>query len=186
MAPRRRDLGSLSPRLLELSAKTTKVEPYPVTDKIVIRQTRKRRDDLHDAWSEIMSCQAKLQSLLKRANNTPEPEQPGDNATDEQVAAHEVAAAVWKSQMASMEAESAEINTAVSAATDRYNRAFFGDAHDDIMELSEDWAPEDFDAFKADVNEHFTQGVNPPPDGIDDDGQVVDEEEAGKAQSSST
>jgi len=186
MASRRRDLGALSPRLLELSAKTTPVEPYPVTDKIEIRQTRKRRDDLHDAYTEIVSCQQQLQGLVKQANALPRPEHPGDDATDEQLAAHDAELAAWQAQIDLMDKRADELAEQVTAAGERYNRAFFGDAYDDIMALTADWDPELFDAFKADVNAHFQQGVNPPPDGRDDDGNVVDEAEAVEAGKSQT
>ena len=185
MASRRRDLGELSPRLLELSAKTISIEPYVVTEKIVIRQTRKRREELHAAWLDIGRCQTKLTAMVKRAN-VPPPEPPGDDATPEQIATHDAALAEWNSAMEAIEAESTQVNSEVKDATERYERAFFGDAYDDIMELSQDWELDFWDAFKADVNDYFMKGVNPPPDGISENGEVIDLEEAGKAQSSST
>jgi hypothetical protein len=170
MAPRRRDLGELSPRLLELSAKTTPIEPYPVTDKIVILpQTKKRREDLHSAHNTIIGCQAKLNALLKRAEDF------GD-ANDE----------AGTEEMQALERTAADLSAEVESATQQYNRAFFGDAYDDIMALSEEWPAELWDDFVSDAQAHFMGGVNPPPDGTDETGAVVDEDEAGKALSSST
>lgn len=186
MASRRRDLGALSPRLLELSAKTIQVEPYPVTDKIVIRQTRQRRDELHGAYTEIVSCQQQLQILIRRANELPRPEHPGDDATDDQLAAHDAELGAWQAQIDLMEQRADELTGKVNAASELYNRAFFGDVYDDIMELSADWDPDLFDAFKADVNAHFQQGVNAPADGRDDDGAIVDTAEAVEAGKSPT
>ncbi|AHY26931.1 tail assembly chaperone [Mycobacterium phage Nairb] len=183
MTSRRRnlDLGQLSPRLLELSAKTNKVPPYQVTDKIEIRQTRHRRDELAESWTQIAMCQAQLRNILKEVS-TPAPEAPADDATDEQRAQYEAELAEWTAKMQELEARSAEVREQSDAATERYNRAFFGPDYDAIMELTADWDPEVFDAFVADVNAHFLAGVNPPPDGTNEDGQVVDADEAGKAQ----
>lgn len=182
MAPRRRDLGELSPRLLELSAKTSPVEPYTVTDKVTILPlTKKRRAQLHDAHNTIAACQAKLSALLKSAEQ-PKPEHPGEDATSEERDAYEAALAKWNQTLAAMEQQSNQIAADANSATEQYNRALFGDAHDDITALSDDWDAELWDAFIADVQSHFLSGVNPPPDGTDESGAVVDEEEAGKAQ----
>lgn len=186
MASRRRDLGSLSPRLLELSAKTIPVEPYPITDTIAIRQTRKRRDDLHDSYGDIANGQRQLQTLLKQAAALPQPEKPGEGSTEDQSAAFVVELAAWHAQLDLMNKQADEISDRVKSASERYNRAFFGDAYDEIMEISADWDTEFWDAFKADVNEHFSKGVNPPPDGTDGDGNVVDEAEAVEAGKSPT
>ncbi|AVJ50281.1 tail assembly chaperone [Mycobacterium phage Mendokysei] len=182
MTSRRRnlDLGQLSPRLLELSAKTNPVPPYQVTDKIQIRQTRHRRDELAESWTQMAMCQAKLRNILKEVS-TPAPEAPGEDATEEQRAQYEAELAAWTAKMQSLEVQSAEIREKSEAATERYNRAFFGSEYDAIMELTADWDAELFDAFVADVNAHFLQGVNPPPDGTDEAGEVVDADEAGKA-----
>lgn len=181
MASRRRDLGALSPRLLQLSAKTIPVEPYPVTDTISIKQTRKRRDDLHAAYNDIATSQSRIQELARRAGELPAPKHPGDKPTDEQVAAYADELGAWQAQVDIMGQSADEHAQVLKAASERYNRAFFGDAYDAIMELSEDWDPDFYEAFKTDVSEHFLKGVNPPPDGTDDDGNVVDVAESVEA-----
>lgn len=185
MTSRRRDLGELSPRLLQLSAKTNPVEPYPVTDKIEIRQTRKRRDDVHETYNEIVSCQQKLTEMVRRANALPRPELP-DDPTADQAAAHDDELAAWQAQIDAMDKAADELTSRANAAGERYNRAFFGDAHDDIMALTEDWDPALFDEFKADVNAHFQQNVNAPADGRNDAGELVDAAEAVEAGKSPT
>lgn len=186
MTSRRRDLGELSPRLLDLSAKTTPVEPYQVTNTIVIRQTRKRRDDLHAAYNDIAAGERQIRAVLKQAAGMPQPEAPGADATVEQADAYGAELDAWHAQIDVLNQRADEIGAKVAEAGERYNRAFFGDQHDAIMELTADWDPEFWDAFKADVNDHFQRGVNTPPDGTDDDGNVVDAAEAVEAGKSST
>lgn len=181
MTSRRRDLGALSPRLLELSAKTTHVAPYPITDKLEIKQTRQRRDDLHASYTEIINCQQKLEALIRRVAAASVPELPADDADDDAIAAYDAELAAWTAQRELMERQADELKERLTTASDRYSRAFFGDVYDDVMELSADWPPEVWEAFKTDVNEHFQQGVNPPPDGTNDAGDIVDEAEAVEA-----
>lgn len=125
MASRRRDYGSLSPRLQELSAKTTPIEPYPVTDTISIEAPgKKRRADLNDAYATIQACIAKTNALFRRHDPQPIPpvapevpevdELPAD-ATDEQRAEHEAQAA---EKIADYEARVAEHTKLVEAYTE--------------------------------------------------------------------
>jgi hypothetical protein len=186
MASRRRDLGELSPRLLQLSTKTIAVEPYPVTDKLVIRQTRTRRDELHESYTAIETGRRRLQELQRKAAELPEPEQPKADAGEAAEAEYVAALGVWRAQVDHMNEVAETIVEKMNVDANRYERAFFGDAYDEIMELSADWDADFFDAFKADVNEHFLQGVNPPPDGRDDSGAIVDAAEAVEAGKSPT
>jgi hypothetical protein len=188
MASRRRDIGALSPRLLDLSAKTVPQEPYPVSadGSVVIRQTRKRRDDLHDAYTELVTCQERLTALIKRAGAMTAPETPGGDATAEQTAAHAEAVAEYTQQIDRMNSEADTYTARLTAAADKYNRALFGEAYDTIMELTAQEPPEFFEAIKADIQDYFTQNVHPPPDGHDTNGAVVDMDEAVEAGKSPT
>lgn len=196
MASRRRDYGSLSPRLQELSAKTTPVEPYQVTDEISIEHPgRKRRDELNESYAQITTCNARSAALLSSLNDAPRPPNtPADDATDEQVAEFErlnaefdALMATWVERMNKFDEKSEQLAADSAAASKRYQQALFGPAYDDIMALSENWDPQLWDDFVADVNAWCGRGVNPPPDGTCRTcGQVVDAEEAGKAPSSST
>lgn len=181
MAPRRRDFGELSPRLLKLSVETNKREPYSVTDKLVVHPpTKARAEALREAHQSISRNGALLQIALRRATEE-RPEPPEADANDDAVAEWQAAVAEWEQSTAAAEAQLSELSDAVEAATEQYNRAFFGDAYDDVQAASADWEPELWQAFVDDIREHFLGAVNPPPDGTDDNGQIVDAEEAGKA-----
>lgn len=222
MASRRRDYGSLSPRLQELSAKTTPIEPYPVTDTISIEAPgKKRRGELNDAYATIQACAARLNAMFRRSDPRPVPPTAptapalpvaAEDATEEQraevaalteqlttdyeakVAEHDELMATFTEELTAWEDRADNLDTLADqltvdskAAAEQYNRALFGAAYDDVMALSEDWDPLFWDEFLNDVNAHFSSGANPPEDGTCRTcGQVIDEEAAGKAPSSST
>lgn len=203
MASRRRDYGSFSARLQDLSAKTNRVEPYPVTDTVTITPPSKgRREKWNDAYTRLTAAQAKLEALVKGIG--PEPQAPElaeleplpDGAAGELVAERaaieagraelvdkfEADLAKWTAKVESFEQMSEDIATEAQTAGEQYSRALFGEVYDDIMAMSEDWDAELWDAFVADVNDHFSSGVKPPPDGTCPAcGQVVDTAEAVEA-----
>ncbi|OIN80868.1 hypothetical protein [Mycobacterium malmoense] len=187
---RTKNFGQLSGRLLELSVKTLVPDPYPVTDKISVEAPTKRRaETMRDTHAEMLVYQALLNDAVKRAGEPrPQPPtaEPGQEPTGEEVDEHnrlvaewETAVADWESRAAANNTEMAALSTKVREVTDAYNRAFFGDAHDDVMAFFADQPQALWDAFIEDIQDHFLP--HPPTD--DDEGEAAGE---GKPRSSST
>lgn len=160
MASRRRDYGSFSPRLQELSAKTTPTDPYQVTDTITIEPPgKRRRDELNDAYARIMAASTKTNAMLRRSDPLPNPptapEPLPDDATDEQRAEFDELTAkyealvetyngeirAWNERQDNFDEMAAQVAAESKAASEQYNRALLGPAYDDIVAISEDWAP---------------------------------------------
>lgn len=172
----------MSARLLELHAETNNPEPYEITDQLVVTPpTRTRVKAMNTAEMKLYFSQQVLNEALSRAS-VPRPVL-ADGATDDQRLAHAQAVGEWTAGRITDE-ELAAIGEQVSAAEAEYERAFFGDVYDDLIEFFEDkpglWAK-----FVPDIKTAF--GPKAPEDGVCPScGKVVDEESAGKAPESST
>ena len=167
-----------SERLLEMHDETNKPEPYPVTDDIIVMPlTRTRGAALKAAELKKFFAQ---QVLSRRAAVTviSQPPQLPDDATAEQTAEYEEALKDWT---AAFDIEA--IQRQIDAADREYDQAFFGDAHDAVMEFFED-KPALWDKFIVDIKAAL---LPPGPDsGTCPTCGHTDDEQAGKARTSST
>ncbi len=182
----------MSARLAKLAAQTRNPEPYPVTDTLIVAApTRPRVKAMGDAESEIYLLTGLLSQATARVT-TPKPTKPtlAADATDEQQAAFAAEFAAWEHQVADWEHLVAETSGAITAirakldaAKDAYEAAFFGDAYAEVTAYFED-KPALWDKFSADIRKEFLPPA--PDDGICPTCGHTDEEQAGKAPSSST
>ncbi|MCV7354497.1 hypothetical protein [Mycolicibacterium fluoranthenivorans] len=198
-----------SERLQKLLLDTNRPDPYPVTDTLVIvPPTKKRRDELRESHREIEIAQQLLaRALLTAPSPRPEfPAIPGalpDKATAKQQASYKVEvtqfeklaagweqlSAAWEGGVAKFEAAVAAHRAKISEQADRYTRALFGAAYDEVLAFFDDQDPELWDAFQVDLQEHFR--IIPKAPEVPDDGtcphcgHVEDTEQAGKAPESS-
>lgn len=184
----------MSQRLLDLAVETNTPQPYPITDSIVVAPlTRTRTRDLNAAELErYLLC-----GLLNRVVATPlgpepvvppEPDLPEEPTAEQQEAYDEWAQtrdahAAWVASRDGAETRAAELNAKIAEAETRYDKAFFGDAYAKVMEYFED-KPQLWEKFVPDIRAEF---LPPAPDnGVCPTCGHVDEEQAGKAQASST
>lgn len=206
MAPRKRDFGNLSSTLMRLSLETNAPEPYEVADGIVIPPpTGKRAKAMAEAEMERFLAQIALNQAYGRSQR-PQPPQPpaplrprGARDPDAQaayaaaVAAHPEAVAAWEVENAEWdslkqanEEDLQAISKRIEAADNAYNDAFFGGQWENVEAFFDEQPPQLRAAFMADIQAKFGP-KSAPADGLCSEcGQVVDEEQAGKAQSSST
>lgn len=179
MAPRKRpvSIGPLSERLLKLQLESGVVEPYKVTSDLVIEPpTKARGTRMHDASVRL----AILQSLLNQAINQsfPRPERTDDPEADAR------ALDEWQRQIDQHNDTANAIAEKIGEAEDDYNRAFFGDAHDDVMAFFESQPQKLWDAFVVDIKRDFLPPQ--PENGVCPTCGHTDAEQAGKAPESST
>lgn len=175
--------SAMSARLLELSAEFSTPEPYPVTDTIVVQPpTRTRRKAMNAAEMKMYLCSQLLAQALNAAS-APEPEvadEPTDPKQFDKVTAH----AEWSVAREAAQEKVTGINEQHAAAEADFEKAFFGDAYDAVIEYFED-KPLVWDKFVPDIRSEFLPAV--PDDGkCPTCGRVNDEEAAGKAPESST
>lgn len=201
--------SAMSQRLLDLTAETRTPEPYPVTDTLVVTPpTRTRRRAMYEADVKMfMTRQMLAQAIAAAAEPAPEPPTPAaapqdvDDQFDDEAAAqaaeaahaktaevlreqHAAAHAAWLTRTADARSRVDAINGQVRDATEDYDRAFFGDAYDAVVEFFED-KPLMWERFIPDIKSEFLPAA--PDDGTCATcGQIVDEEQAKKAPASST
>lgn len=174
---------ALSPRLLELAAQTNDPQPYEVNDAIVVQPpTRTRRIAMSEAEQKLYVLRALLGSAIDRAT-LGAPTLPQD-PTDEDRAAHVEAMLQWNEVTSAAEKQVANLNDQIGEATKDYERAFFGDVYDDVIEYFET-RPNLWDLFIPDIKAEFLPPA--PNNGVCPTcGRVDDEEAAERAPKSST
>jgi hypothetical protein len=168
--------GALSERLLKLSAATNLPQPYQVTDTLVITPpTMKRGTEMRSAHMSMLVAQTLLAEAMRRGNDPrPRPEDFPDTA------AHDAAVAQWSADGDANEKAMNDLAAQVRDAEDAYNRAFFGEAFDDVMAFFESQPQALWDAFVTDIKDEFLPSQ--PRDGLCPTcGHITDEEQAGKA-----
>lgn len=177
--------GSLSERLLKLSIDSNIPEPYEVSETITVEPlTRKRGKAMTDAHMRLYVGQSLLSTAMSQTNS-PRPARPGHDAPPEQLDAYQKAIELWEGEINRSEETINGLNEQIRKASDDYDRAFFGDAYEDVIAFFEEQPQRLWDAFVADIRSEFLPAA--PKDGVCPAcGHVEDEEEAGKALSSST
>ena len=81
------------------------------------------------------------------------------------------------------------VSDKISADSDRYTQALFGDVYEQVVAFFDEQSPELWEAFQTDIQTHFRLIAAPPE--VPDDGRcrqcghVEDVEQAGKAPESS-
>ena len=182
MAPKAVVPGGLSERLMKLSATTKLPQPYPVTDtNIVMPLTMKRSTELREAHMSMLVAQTLLAEAMRRTGAA----RPNPADFDDDTDAYEAAVAEWEADADANEKAMTDLAQQVRDAEDAYNRAFFGDAFDDLMAFFESQPQALWDAFVTDIKAEFLP--EHPRDGhCPTCGQITDEEQAGKAPKSST
>lgn len=169
---------AMSTRLLELHNETNDPQPYPITEDIVVTPlTRTRSEALKAAELEAFYYKQVLGRRLAVMVAVQPPQLPAD-AADEQVEEYEAALKEWTAAF-----DIKSIKQQITAAESDYERAFFGEAHDAVIEFFED-KPALWDRFLPDIKAHL---LPPGPD----DGTCAtcgrtDADLAGKALESST
>lgn len=195
--------GVPSERLMKLSIDSKVPDAYPVTDKISVAPlTKKRGTALREAHMSILVYQTLLSEAMKVAEKPvypAAPEPPGADASSELVASYEALTAEWNKGLPLYEKALADWETSlrnseevmnalaknIADAETAYNKAFFGDALDDVMAYFEHQPQKLWDAFIADIKADFLPAM--PTDGVCPTcGNVEDQVEAGKPQPSST
>lgn len=153
------DLGEPVGRLAQLFAETVVPQPYAVTDKIVIRPpTKASREAMANAQAALLLYQALFNQAVIR-----KPDDDGPAPTND------------------------ELNALSQLITDSqrdWNVAFFGDQYDNVEAFFGDKSPELWEAFVADIRQQFLP--TSPSDGRCRTCGHVDEEQAGKGETSST
>lgn len=191
--------SAMSPRLLALHGETNDPEPYPVTDDIIVQPlTRTRMHDLHAAElakyfaQNLLARRAAAAVTAEPTAPVPAPDLPADHdeaqlaawvaattAHQELTAAYEAAMTEWKNAF-NLDGIQAQIDEAEAA----YDRAFFGDAYDAVIEFFED-KPALWDKFIVDIRDEFLPRT--PESGVCPTcGRTTDADLAGKAPESST
>lgn len=164
--------SAMSGRLLELAAEVGTPEPYPVTETVVVQPpTRTRRKAMTAAELQMYLC-SQLMSQAIGAASSPEPDRDD-----------EVAHAYWASEREAAQEKVANIKKQHAAAEQDYEKAFFGDAYDAVLEYFED-KPVLWEKFVPDIRSEFLPAA--PDDGKCPTCGHVDDEQAGKAPEPST
>lgn len=175
---------AMSERLMALHAETNDPQPYEITNAIVVYPpNRTRRKQMYNAEMKLSLCNGLLAQAMSRVS-TPAPEKPADDAPADEVLAYAKARGEWEVLVDGADSAVESINAQIAEATEEYERGFFGDAHDAVMEFFED-KPLLWDKFVEDIKSEFLPAG--PQDGkCRTCGQIVDEDAAGKAPTSST
>ena len=170
----------MSARLLELNGEEKEPQPYEVTDTItVFPLTRTREKALHSAELKKFFAQALLsrRAALASLELPPAPRPLPEDATEEQIAEnlaeHEAVVEEWKN---AFDIDGAQRQ--IQVADEEFERAFFGDAYDDVIEFFED-KPSLWNKFLPDIKAEFLPKT---PDPAGD----TEEQREGKAPESST
>ena len=174
---RTKNFGQISGRFLELSAKTLVPEPYSVTDKISVDPPTKRRgEQMQAAANSLGVLQQMLDGAMFRASE-PKPaplDKPGSDAPDHDFAAWKWCSAEqehqWQERVNVAAAQMVDSSAKVRETIDDYNKAFFGDAFDDVMEFFTDQPQALWDAFVEDIKAHFAPHAPTVDDDEDEDG----------------
>lgn len=171
--------SAMSARLLELTAEYSTPQPYEVTGSIVVQPpTRTRRKAMNAAEMKMYLCSQLLSQAIS-AVAAPEPEV-GDEPTDDQLRAR----VEWEMTRRDAQEKVDGLNEQHADAETDFEKAFFGDAYEAVMEFFED-KPLLWDKFVPDIRSEFLPAV--PDDGkCPTCGHVEDEEAAGKAPESLT
>lgn len=171
--------SGLSARLLELHAETNVREPYEIADGIVVTPlTRTRSRALHQAEAKKYIAS---QVWARRAATViaEDPPTPPENPTDEQRAEYDAALKAWTTSF-----DVDRVHQQMADADAEWEHAFFGDAHDAVMEFFED-KPALWDKFIVDIKKALLP-AEPDSGTCPTCGHIVDEDQAGKAPGSST
>lgn len=176
--------GEPAGRLAELMAETVTPEPYRVTTKIVIDPPTKRAArKMNEAHMQVFVCQTLLAAALNQVQ-APKPARP-ETDDPQQLAEWENAVAEWEKGTKLAQEQLNSLRDEIAKAQDDWNRAFFGDQYDNVVEYFEDRPQKLWEAFEKDIKARFL-----PPEPEDGKcpscGRVIDEEAAGKEPSSST
>jgi uncharacterized protein YjdB len=178
----------MSERLMKLHVDTNCPEPYEVADGVFVKPPgRKRREAMNAAEMRIYVASSLLNEAANR-NIPPAPPEPKKAVEQNAVAEWQAAKDEWDLQVKATEAEMNQFSEQITTARADYDKAFFGDAYDTVIELfdDEDLPVQLWDEFVTDIKSEFLpSGKQLPDDGTCPEcGQVVDEEQAGKAQTS--
>jgi hypothetical protein len=172
----------MSERLMKLHVDTNCPQPYEVADGVFVKPpSRKRREEMNNAEMRIYLAT----SLLNEAANRNIPPAPSEGKTGE--AEWKAAKAEWDLQVKASQDEMNGFSEQITNARTDYDKAFFGDAYDTVIELfdDEDLPVQLWDEFVTDIKNEFLPTAKLPEDGTCAEcGQVVDEEQAGKLQAS--
>jgi len=184
MAPRKRlvSTGPFSERLLKLQLETGVSEPYKITSDLVVEPPTKARGT---AMSEAATRMGILQALLSQAINQsiPRPARPDYTAPLDEQDAYAKAVEQWAAEVERHDETTNAVAGKIGEAELEYNRAFFGDAYDDVMAFFEDKPQKLWDAFVVDIKTDFLPPQ--PENGICPTCGHTDDETAGKAPESS-
>lgn len=148
----------------ELASEITAVEPYVITDDLVITPlTRRRRKKLRAAQTAYMLAAARLADVVKAIEDDKE-----SGVSDDQM--------VMRIQKLVDDAEAA------------YDEALFGDAKPAVYEYFEDQNDEYWDAMYTDVHSKLVHRIAPPEDSCSKCGRAFEDAdvEEGKAASESS
>lgn len=183
MAPRKRPVstGPLSERLLKLQLETGVAEPYKITSDLSVEPLTKTRGT---ALNEAAMRLGILQSLLSHAisQSIPRPTRPDYNAPADEHDAYAKAVEEWTAEVERHDETTNAIAGKIGEAELDYNRAFFGDAYDDVMAFFESQPQKLWDAFVVDIKREF---LPPQPDnGVCPTCGHADAETAGKVPES--
>lgn len=142
-------------RLAQLIAETNLPEPYVISDKIAIQPlSKKGREKLRE--TETRAQMARLTLALVMQMQGPAPSDDELNA----------------------------LNKVITDAEGEYDRIFFGDQYDSVMEFFADRPPHLWDAFCRDIKKQFLPSL-PATGRCQHCGNPVDMEQVGKDTASS-
>lgn len=169
----------------EVASDVVAVEPYVVTDGLVISpMTRRRRKKLRATQSAYMLAAARLAEVVKQETD-PDPIVHEDTLEDGTV----VRTITNPRPKGDNDQDMINrIQTLTDEAEAAYDTALFGDVYDDVMAFFEDQPDEYWDAFYTDVHNRLVHRIAPPENECTKCGRPFEEEagEEGKGQSSST
>lgn len=193
-----------SEQLQKLLQTTNTVDPWPVTDTLVITApTKRRRQQMTDAQTALAVSQQLLGEAMKYVlARRPEypvlPAAPAEGASKATYAAYRAATAnyaelvtaweqlntEWEASVGRHQQTIAGIAARITADSEAYTRALLGGAYDEVLAYFDDLPAELWESFQTEIHYHFHLAARPPlvpEDGLCPEcGQVADEEQAGK------
>lgn len=186
-SPRSRNPQKLAPvivhpaapsgRFLELQQTVRKVEPYEITqDLIVMPPTKRQNDEIIAAQAAFTVAQGQLEEILTPFL-VPKLDIEGKPVLDDE------GKPVVEEKYAEVDPVRIErINTLISHANANYNRALFGSAYAGVMEFFQERPVGEWNAFYKDIQNEFM----PVPEGgaCPTCGHINDPEQAGKPPAS--
>lgn len=158
-------------RFAELLTEIDLDEPYEVTEDVVIQPPTKARMGLViTAQTAYIIARGQLESMMS-------PLLDGEGKPLLNEAKQPILPQISREELEGLE-------RLTNKAAEDYDRALFGDAYDDVMALSQNWTGKMWNAFYEDVQDRFLPVPNSGR--CPTCGNIVDQEEAGKAQESVT